>query len=80
MTINVLKTKFKDDIRFMYPQGLDLPLQLKQFRDLVRVWLMGVVTSCMLTHRPQEVAEFQFDLAIIADVDWWPDNSWKWWF
>ena len=74
MKITELKERFKEDMRYVYPTGLDLPQQMHQFRDIVRVYLMGVTSALMLSHQVHHA-----DMALIADLNWWPDDSWKWW-
>jgi hypothetical protein len=71
-----VKERFLKAMAFMYPDGV--PWGGHQHRDLVRIFMMGYGEALMATGQDEEMAQFIFDWKHTADVNWWPDETWRW--
>lgn len=61
----------------MWPAGLaDAP---RMHRDVVRVYSMGWLDAAIAVDARHVVIDATVDCKQMADPNWWPDPSWKWW-
>lgn len=71
-----MKESFLKSIRHMYPVGVG---NAHQHRDLVRCYCMGYTDSLIERGDSAAVESLVPQLSRMADINWWPDSSWKWW-
>ena len=71
-----MKQAFLESIRYMYPEGVD---DLHQMRDLIRIYSMGWCDALMHHEDKEGVEKWFAECKVISDLNWWPDDSWKWW-
>lgn len=72
-----LKAAFLDTAVKMYPQGL--AEDPKQHRDVIRVYTMGWRDAVITAKDRGMVLDVASDCKRMADPNWWPDKSWRWW-
>lgn len=63
-------------MRYMYPTG---PGNAHQHRDLIKCYSMGWHDALMSVGDFEEAKAWLEEFKFLADLNWWPDNSWKWW-
>lgn len=73
-----MKKAFLEDLKHMWPQGLH-PSEKSQWRDIIRVYMMGWCSALMSQGAVEQVAEWTKEFRPLADPNWWPDDSWRWW-
>lgn len=73
-----MKEAFINDMRNLWPEGLR-PDEKSQWRDIIRVYSMGWCSALISHGDKAKVADWIIEFRPIADLNWWPDNSWKWW-
>jgi len=71
-----MKEQFLEDMRRLWPGGC---VSAYQHRDLVRVFAMGWCDALMHAGAADEVLRWGEQFGAIADENWWPDQSWRWW-
>ena len=71
-----MKEAFLQSMRLIYPQGVD---NAYQHRDVVRIYSMGWCDALMAADQKQAVAAWVEEFRPLADLNWWPDASWRWW-
>lgn len=81
-----MKLSSKQTLRLIFPYEIP-PIQ---HRDVIRIYTMGwldsmkMMAETSITDKEKEsvkgmVRECLIGLEAIADLDWLPDDSWKWW-
>lgn len=82
--MKTLKESFIENIKFMYPEGLDWDKQKAQHRDIIRIYSMGMMSAYENVHDRNpgsvdvESNAWMAECKPIADLNWWPDKSWRW--
>lgn len=71
-----MKQTFLKSIRHMYPAGV---ADAHQQRDLIRCYAIGYCDSLIERGDREAVKSLVPEMAAMADENWWPDSSWKWW-
>ncbi len=71
-----MKESFLRAMKHVYPKGGVSP---QQHRDLVRTYSMGWADALMSIEAKKDLEEWVLDHSGLADLNWWPDDSWKWW-
>ncbi len=71
-----MKLRFREAMKLMWPGGVDDPLM---FRDVIRIFSMGWAEAMMKTDNCEEISSYVTNFRAIAQQDWMPDDSWKWW-
>jgi hypothetical protein len=73
---DVMKESFLKSAKLMYPDGVS---QAYQHRDLVRVYSIGWCDALVNSGDMERVRQWTEEFKPLADLNWWPDDSWKWW-
>lgn len=73
-----MKEAFKLSMRFMFPNGLNWQADKYQWRDLIRVFSMGWCDALMHVDNKPAVKQWVDKYKGLADLNWWPDDSWRW--
>ena len=76
MLIEKMKEKFLDCMRHLYPTGT--PENQHAHRDMIRVFAMGWIESLLAAGQEQLADAWLQEYTPMADLDWWPDESWSW--
>lgn len=71
-----MKAAFLKSMRYLYPDG---PGSAQQHRDLVKCYSMGWCDSLVADGNSEAVDAWTREFKFLADLNWWPDASWKWW-
>lgn len=72
-----MKQAFLSCMDHLYPDGLPSESS-HQLRDLIRVFSMGWCESLIAQGLDDEVEKWTEEFKPIADLNWWPDDTWKW--
>jgi hypothetical protein len=62
-------------LRISYPKGVDTA---QQHRDIIRIFAIGYAAGMQAT-KGNITVELDTELKRLADMNWWPDESWVWW-
>lgn len=75
--IDTFQQKYIGCMRDLYPDGLDWVKQRRQHRDLIRTFTMGWIEALLLFNA-RLAGQYLDALSHTSDLNWWPDDSWKW--
>lgn len=73
---NSMKAQCMKAMKLAYPHGVGTA---QQHRDIIRVYFIGWGDCLKAQGDTIALEEFVKVFGYIADLNWWPDNSWCWW-
>lgn len=73
-----MREAFLRDMKLLYPHGLDWERDKSQHRDLIHVFSMGWCDALMSVDAREAAKQLFWYLQHTADLNWWPDASWRW--
>jgi hypothetical protein len=71
-----MKASCLECMRYIFPDGV---ANQHQHRDVIRCFMMGWVEAMQNSQNSAAVTQFVSEFSHTADLNWWPDESWKWW-